>query len=107
MPGASMSFLGLLGRGTNWVASSGRNVFSRSSGGQKSEIEVSRGHAPSEDSRAELCSPLPVSGGCWQPLVFLCLWRHHFNLFFHRHLAFSFYVCVLSALLIRMPVIMD
>lgn len=85
-----------------------RNLFSRSSGGQKSELKVSEGLVPSEGVRKD---PVPCFfSSCWcrQSLAFLGLLLHHPNIFFHLHMAYSFvHVSSQGIFKIRMQVMLD
>ena len=49
---------------TNWAAYNNTDLFSHSSGSQKSKIQgCQQGHAPSKGSKEESFLPLPASGG--------------------------------------------
>ena len=68
------SFLGLSQQFTTiWMTKNNINLFSHSSGGQKSEIKVSSGLVPSGDYEGDegesIPLPLPASSACGQSCV--------------------------------------
>ena len=65
-----------------------RNLFSHSSGGQKSEIKMLVELIPSELRENLLHAFLQAPGSCWQFLAFLGWYTYHCNLYLYLHMAF-------------------